>query len=271
MMRPADNSIGISSVTALSVLRPLAVALPISALGVWALARVARRLGAVARVQPDRWHRSGEIPRLAGPALLAAVAPWLPPEQVAVAAVACLVGAFDDVRPLSPAVKALGILVAAVLAALVTGKVWVLPVFWLACNAVNLLDHADGLAAASTAGALAGLSGDLGMAGAGACLGFLLFNYPPARAFMGDSGSLTLGAVLVLAAAPSGPLPTLAWCAVPLLDAVHVTIKRLAAGRKPWVGGTDHSGHLLLRAGFPAWSLPPLYAAASLAIGLAAG
>ncbi len=256
--------------TELSSLVPLAAALPLSALGVWALARLARRVGAVAKVQPDRWHKTGEIPRLAGPALLAAMAPWLSPAAAAVAAMVCLVGAVDDVRPLSPAVKALGILVAAAAAAFVTGKLWVLPVLWLVCNAVNLLDHADGLAAASTAGAFAALAGDAGLAGAGACLGFLVFNYPPARAFMGDSGSLTLGAVLVLVAAPSGPLPTLAWCAVPLLDAVHVTIKRLAAGRRPWIGGTDHSGHMLLRAGFPAWSLPPLYAAVTVAIGAAA-
>nr|WP_292154183.1 hypothetical protein [Mesorhizobium sp.] len=59
-----------------------------------------------------------------------------------------------------------------------------------------MLDQADGLAGGTAAAAFFGLGGDIGMAGAGACIGFLCFNYPPARVFMGGSGSLLLGTAI---------------------------------------------------------------------------
>ncbi|RVC65460.1 undecaprenyl/decaprenyl-phosphate alpha-N-acetylglucosaminyl 1-phosphate transferase, partial [Mesorhizobium sp. M00.F.Ca.ET.038.03.1.1] len=140
---------------------------------------------------------------------------------------------------------------------------------WVSCNAVNMLDHADGLAAGAAAAAFFGLGGDIGMAGAGACMGFLCFNYPPARIFMGDSGSLLLGAAIILLASERGPGSSLAWIAVPLTDAAFVIIRRLREGRRPWIGGTDHLGHALLRIGVGSTALPVLYAAMALALGLA--
>ncbi|WP_245436709.1 MraY family glycosyltransferase [Mesorhizobium tamadayense] len=112
-----------------------------------------------------------------------------------------------------------------------------------------MLDHADGLAAGTAAAAFFGLGGDIGMAGAGACMGFLCFNYPPACVFMGDSGSLLLGAAIMLLASERGLGSSLALIAVPLIDALFVIIRRLREGRRPWVGGTDHLGHTLLRIG----------------------
>jgi phospho-N-acetylmuramoyl-pentapeptide-transferase len=80
-------------------------------------------------------------------------------------------------------------------------------------NAVNLTDGLDGLAASTVAIALAGLAACLGalayqpdllilvMAVIGGCLGFLWFNWHPAQVFMGDTGSLGLGAAFAGAAA----------------------------------------------------------------------
>ncbi len=82
------------------------------------------------------------------------------------------------------------------------------------CNAVNLTDGIDGLAAGLTV--IAGMalavcnegvlydSSWLAIALAGACLGFLAFNKYPARVFMGDTGSLALGAALGMCAILSG-------------------------------------------------------------------
>lgn len=228
------------------------------------------RVGAVSKVRPDRWHASGVVPRLAGPAMFVAMAPFLSLEQALILGYVCAVGVVDDLRSFSAGAKALALLGGAVIAAFATGSVWVGVALWVACNAVNMLDHADGLAAATVGAAFLGIGGAAGLAGAGACLGFLLFNYPPARVFMGDGGSLLLGAAVVLLTYGDGPLLTAAWLAVPLADAAFVTARRLREGRKPWVGGTDHLGHTLLRAGVPPRVLPLLYAAAALAIGLGA-
>ena len=253
----------------LASLAPLIGALLIAVPCVWLFARLAVRLGAVSKVKSDRWHTSGEVPRLAGPAMLIAMSPWLPVEHILLLAAFCLIGAVDDVRSLSAGAKAAALAAAAILAGTVTGLWWVPIVTWVACNAVNMLDHADGLAASAVAAAFLGLGGDVGMAGAGACVGFLCFNYPPARVFMGDSGSLLLGAAIVLYASERGFGLSLAWIAIPLIDAVFVIIRRLRQGRRPWIGGTDHLGHTLLRMGVSNKALPALYAAATLATGLA--
>lgn len=251
----------------LGSLVPFIGALLIAVPCVWLFARVAKRIGAVSKVKSDRWHTSGEIPRLGGPALLAAMLPWLPISHFLLLALFCLIGALDDVRSLSPGQKAAALAGAAAIAGFITGVWWVAILVWVACNAVNMLDHADGLAACTTAAAFLGAGGDLGMASAGACVGFLCFNYPPARAFMGDSGSLLLGAAIVLHASEEGFGPALAWIAVPLLDAMFVIIRRLRQRRLPWIGGTDHLGHTLLRIGVSSKILPALYAAMALAIG----
>jgi hypothetical protein len=93
---------------------------------------------------------------------------------------------------------------------------------------------------------------------AGACLGYLVHNFPPARLFMGDMGALALGfalAALALGLTPhqrvplSAAVPVLA-LGVPIFDTTLVTISRLRAGRSPLVGGTDHLSHRLLARGF---------------------
>ncbi|RWE71476.1 MAG: undecaprenyl/decaprenyl-phosphate alpha-N-acetylglucosaminyl 1-phosphate transferase, partial [Mesorhizobium sp.] len=78
-------------------------------------------------------------------------------------------GALDDVRSLSAGSKAAALAAGAILAGVMTGVWWLPLVVWVSCNAVNMLDHADGLAAGAAAAAFFGLGGDVGMAGAGAC------------------------------------------------------------------------------------------------------
>jgi UDP-GlcNAc:undecaprenyl-phosphate GlcNAc-1-phosphate transferase len=247
---------------------PLAAAFLVALAGTWLGMRLAPRLGAVAQVQADRWHQSGAMPKLAGPGLLAGLVFALPLPLWLVAASACLIGCLDDRKRLAAGPKALLLLVPALAGAWVTGQAWVAPAIWIAANAWNLLDHADGLAAAAACAAclLMGIAG--GPPAAAALAGFLVFNLPPARSFMGDGGSLLLGTTLVLLAAPLGPEAALAWSAVPLLDSALVVVSRLQRGAKPWIGGTDHSGHRLLRSGLPAFLLPPLYALAAALFGL---
>jgi len=142
-------------------------------------------------------------------------------------------------------------------------------------NAYNLIDGVDGLAGSlgvlstSIFGVyffLADMPGYSLMAFgmAGSLLAFLVFNFNPAKIFMGDSGSLLLGlinAILVIkfiavADAPGAQIPVASAVAVgfsilvvPLLDTLRVFSIRIAKGRSPFIPDRNHIHHLLLDRG----------------------
>lgn len=136
-------------------------------------------------------------------------------------------------------------------------------------SAVNLVDGHDGLAAGVTlisAGAFAVMALALGLhttlvvslALGGACLGFLLFNFPPGRIFMGDTGSMFLGVVLAIIACsltmarPSGA--TFAGVCfvlgVPILDVILAIVRRLVLRSPVFAADSLHMHHVLTRMGF---------------------
>jgi len=192
-------------------------------------------------------------------------------------------GLVDDLVQLRPTTKLVGQLVAASVLLMSGIGVWLtgfyivdvmVSLFWFIgiTNALNLLDNMDGLAggvgaiAASFMGVNFLLAGDVALAGvafafAGALVGFLVHNYPPARIFMGDSGSLFTG--LVLAGLALSPAPGLSRSlfavvvvpavvlAVPILDTTFVTLTRLLEGRPISKGGKDHTSHGLVALGIP--------------------
>ena len=104
--------------------------------------------------------------------------------------------------------------------------------------------------------------GGLALVFIGTLLGFLVFNFPPAKIFMGDAGSLVVGffvALLTLRTtyyyhrAQSGQgyavfLPLLVM-AVPLYDFISVTLLRIRQGRSPFIGDTQHFSHRLKKHG----------------------
>lgn len=131
-------------------------------------------------------------------------------------------------------------------------------------NATNFLDNMNGMVGGIAAVTLAAFGADSAVRGAtalalvqfalaGACAGFLPWNFPRARVFLGDAGSLLLGyslgasAVLASAAAPPGwaRLGPPLMLAYPAFDMIFVVVNRLREGRKVYVGGKDHSNHRL--------------------------
>jgi UDP-GlcNAc:undecaprenyl-phosphate GlcNAc-1-phosphate transferase len=131
-------------------------------------------------------------------------------------------------------------------------------------NAVNFLDNMNGMVGGIAAvtlaafGCTSAVRGAPGLATAqfafaGACAGFLPYNFPRARIFLGDAGSLLLGyslgasAVLACAAAPPGwgRLGPLLLLAYPAFDLIFVVVNRLREGRRVYEGGKDHSNHRL--------------------------
>ena len=195
----------------------------------------------------------------------------------------CLLGLADDARALRPALRLFvqaGVATAAALAGArlsISGSDWldvvVTVVFITAViNACNLLDNIDGLLSgfvviSATGVGVAAVLGHqpaiaaLGAALAGACLGFVAWNWRPATIFLGDAGSLALGFMLSVAVLEvrTIPLPpasivcVVLFLALPLIDTATVSLGRPRHGRRLFHGGTDHVSHRLVAVG---WSRP---------------
>jgi UDP-GlcNAc:undecaprenyl-phosphate GlcNAc-1-phosphate transferase len=164
-------------------------------------------------------------------------------------------------------------------------------ILWLVgmANAFNLLDGADGVAAGSAffaATAVLIMSVTLGHPAiglvtaslAGALLGFLPYNFPPARAFLGDQGSLLVGfllAGLAVQGATKGPtvvaiaVPIVAF-GVPVFDTTITLLRRLVRGRPLFQPDREHVHHRMARAGLSPRQVAGLLYAASAAFALAA-
>lgn len=150
----------------------------------------------------------------------------------------------------------------------------ILTFFWIIgiTNSINLLDNMDGLAAGITAiitlfsAILSYVSSDystaiISLVIFGSTLGFIKYNFNPAKIFMGDSGSLFLGYTLSYLSLSiqknthsSSLLLTLllplTLMAIPIFDTTLVTIKRIISGRRIDQGGKDHTSHRLVALGF---------------------
>jgi UDP-GlcNAc:undecaprenyl-phosphate GlcNAc-1-phosphate transferase len=149
-----------------------------------------------------------------------------------------------------------------------------LTIFWIVgmINTVNWLDGLDGLAGGVTT--IAGLffavhAYSLGqnvvalfpLALAGACLGFLPFNFHPARIFMGSSGSMLLGFALASLSivAPAKVATALLVLGLPILDVAWLILWRWRRWGSPTVAGRDHLHHRLLDLGLSQRQIVALY------------
>ena len=226
---------------------------------------------------------------------------------VVASAIIFALGILDDIRDISPPAKVTGVVVAAValvwfgvtmfqfrvpfLDVFVLSGDWVplFTVFWLLgmTQAINLIDGLDGLAAGIVAiGAAAFFiySRDLAegnllpqpnigplvaMIAVGVCVGFLPFNFNPARIFMGDSGSLLLGLLMAVATSVVGGRAdpdtqsangqtyfflapifiSLLVLAVPIVDVLFAIIRRTASGRSFTQADMGHLHHRLIQLG----------------------
>ncbi|MEB3255083.1 MAG: glycosyltransferase family 4 protein [Synechococcaceae cyanobacterium] len=195
-----------------------------------------------------------------------------------------LVGLLDDRFDLPAGIRyGAQLLTAAALLALAITPLpwWSVPLVWIAITAVinffNFMDGLDGLVAGCgivLLGLLASLPGGAGLAPlAGSLLGFLAWNWNPARVFMGDVGSTWLGAVfagLVLQQPTPGASAALLLVALPLLaDPLICVLRRLADGQPVFQA---HRLHLYQRLHQAGWSHPQvasLLIAGSAALALA--
>ncbi len=265
---------------------PLAISWLLTAL----LIRWAPRLGLVDYPSERKVH-TRPTPRGGGLAIFAAT--MLPPclllssfdfrfsifdVQYLLASAIFLLGLFDDLRPLPWPIRLTVQIAVALLAVLycLPPLPWFLraaAVMWIAghINAFNMLDNMDALSggvawiAASFLAVISWLATASSVAHwgpfvvlMGALSGFLWFNRPPARIFMGDAGSTFLGftlglgsmqAALDIGAPPQSWLALPCILAVPCYDLLSVVLVRLSQGRSPFHADKQHLSHRLVARG----------------------
>jgi UDP-GlcNAc:undecaprenyl-phosphate GlcNAc-1-phosphate transferase len=283
------------------------LAFAISWLLCWGIIRLAPRLGLV-DLPGERKVHTHATPRGGGLAIYLAVVvtaaalgrnlwPDLLPSLIAGFFIVTL-GLIDDLRPL-PWQLRLGVqtITAAVVIFLwhadLSWPAQLAAIFWLVAliNAFNMLDNMDALSAGVawiTAGLLAvgllireekfsaWLPVQPNLMLMGALTGFLWFNWPPARLFMGDAGSTFLGFFLGLRSLriigtdqPVSQTWAVLLCifAVPLYDMTSVVVLRLWQGRSPFHADKQHLSHRLVMLGLSS----PLAVRVIYLLGLASG
>jgi UDP-GlcNAc:undecaprenyl-phosphate/decaprenyl-phosphate GlcNAc-1-phosphate transferase len=142
----------------------------------------------------------------------------------------------------------------------------VIPVTVLVINGVNLIDGLDMLAAGVTAAGAVGFAlvlhgpgRQIAVATAAALVGFLAYNRPPARVYLGDGGSYLLGAALTALLAESwGPgisvhigIAALALVAVPVAEVAFAVVRRVRGHRSLLAGDRGHPYDRLVARGWP--------------------
>jgi UDP-GlcNAc:undecaprenyl-phosphate/decaprenyl-phosphate GlcNAc-1-phosphate transferase len=243
----------------------------------------------VANPRQDRWHKS-PTPLLGGIAIYAACTSVIVlfvrldariVGLLAGGALLFLTGLVDDFRRLRPHTKLIAQIIAA--CALIVAGVQVgteslaavsipVTILWVVgiTNAFNLLDNMDGLSAGTALiaslflfafgiGVHNAAISVICLALAGSALGFLIYNFNPARIFMGDSGSMFLGFTLsgltLLGSREMASdvffvlLVPAAMMGLPIFDTMLVSIVRTLEGRPLSQGGRDHLSHRLVAVG----------------------
>ena len=226
---------------------------------------------------------------MVGLAIFAEGSPHLPAIMVG-CTITYILGAIDDIRNLKPIIKFAGQVFCATVVFAMGLRIefvtnwfgeghmdlgiavcYLVTVIWLVgiTNAVNLVDGLDGLAAgtcAISALSIAYISYIHGwyapticmMVLAGACIGFLPFNFHPAKTFMGDGGSQLLGFAIaslsIMGTVKSATLVVVVIPALvlglPIFDTVMAIVRRLVRHQSIASADKEHIHHRILRAGF---------------------
>jgi len=264
--------------------------------------------GFISYPRPDRWHKHptallGGLSIYLAFIISALVLGLINKNSLGVfvgATLLFVVGLIDDKVHFTPYTKLFAQILAggiAVLAGIVLklplGTVLFIPLtlLWIVAitNAFNLLDNIDGLAAGIAAISAFMLFvtsylfshstfGIFALVVFGACLGFLPYNFNPAKIFMGDSGSMFLGYLLAVisisesARFASNLLATILLpvfiLSVPIFDTLFVMITRLLQKRSIFKGGRDHTSHHLVALGLSPRKTVLLFYTISIIFGL---
>ena len=229
------------------------------------------------------------------------------------ATLAFMIGFADDAYGTHPGLKFLGQVACGVIllafdihidyfAQAAPGYWWLdyaLTLFWVVgmMNSLNMLDNMDAVTTTiATSIALVTMTMIISREGisnlfyvlivvCGGFVGFLFWNWRPAKVYMGDTGSMFIGMIMAfvgikyfwnIRTSPDnisfirmGLIPLLVFL-VPIMDTTFVTVARLARGQSPFVGGKDHLTHNLARVGIPEEMVPVTLGIVSIVSGMLA-
>ena len=259
--------------------------------------KVALRIGAVDAPNLSRKDQSEPVPYLGGVAIVLGVlvatysTVLIKDENLGLASTVLIpglimaaMGLVDDLKGLPPWPRLItqtivGVSVAALLISTDTigtpSQIFfvdaIITVLWIVgiCNSINFFDNLDGGAAGTVVvisiftfliafdrGQI--MISALSIVTAGATAGFLIWNRPPAKIYMGDAGALFLGIIVAVLTIRLNPAIQPNWkslsiplylLAVPLLDTTVAVTSRISRGISPFTGGRDHLSHRLMRKG----------------------
>lgn len=196
-----------------------------------------------------------------------------------------IVGLIDDIKQLKPWPRFLAQNALALVSAIILVKTdtlgtpfgvlvldFAVTMLWLVgiTNSINFFDNIDGGASGAVAISSAALTliaisngqiliGAMSVVLAGTTIGFLIWNKPPARIYMGDAGALFLGILIgtltirldsMEELGKFGVLIPFLLLAVPILDTTVAVTKRVKRRLSPFQGGRDHLSHRLMRLGW---------------------
>ena len=269
---------------------PAVLSICLSASLTYAIIYVSRRWGKLLAPQKDRWHKK-PTPGFGGIAIFvsftglclafcSSLHNMLP--VIGGGAAVFLIGFIDDifdVRPYTRLLLEIGVACTMIMSGIhiifQSNPIIFIPltILWIVgiTNAFNLLDNMDGLA--SGIGAITSLflliiSIKLGLNEliiptlilAGSLFGFLIFNFNPAKIFLGDCGALYIGFILSVLSIQGTwhqasnlflmLLTPLLILGIPIFDTAFVTLQRKLHGLPVTQGGKDHSSHRLVMMGW---------------------
>ena len=246
------------------------------------------KTGWIEKINKDRWHnrkvaKFGGVAIFSGtiiPILLYSKTTEFSLILLVLGSIAFLLGLYDDIFGLFPSLKMLIFIIFAILCfnfditLLNAYPIYIsmpITILWIVgiINALNIIDNMDGLSSGIASIILISFTYISFMQNnamiflistslLGACLGFLIFNFNPAKIFMGDSGSLFIGLLLsVISLKVVGNetnvfatllVPTLL-LVIPIFDTTLVTINRMLNKTPVSKGGVDHTSHRLVSLG----------------------
>jgi UDP-GlcNAc:undecaprenyl-phosphate/decaprenyl-phosphate GlcNAc-1-phosphate transferase len=272
-----------------------ASAVSASVLATRGAAVAARRLGIVDNPGPLK-PQATPVPYLGGLGVLAGTAVGVAataPAMLVPITLATALGTLDDGANLSPGVRVVGQLAVGALSAATVktslpgpfGPVAVVGATFVLMNGTNLMDGLDGLAggvAACTGGAFAlVLDGDARTVAASfalGCVGFLVYNRPPATVYLGDGGAYLVGTsmALLLASAwkpgvrPQVNLASLLLVAIPAAEVTFALVRRRRSGRSVVEGDRGHPYDRMVARGWTTRRAAAAYVTTALVLGAGA-